>query len=113
MTFSLTPASNSADWRSDIFEVVDDDTNEGIYLSGLSISVEIKNRFGHCVLSGTTQDGAVTINGSEFEFIFASSRMSQIPSDTYQVFARVLDPADGSIDQLIVSTVQIYEGGFK
>jgi hypothetical protein len=113
MTHALTPASNSSDWHSDVFQAVDDDTGEPFTLTGLSISVEVRNRYGNLVLSGTNSDGRVTVDGSEFEFVFPASLMSDLPADTYKVYARITDSGDGSISQAIVSNVSIYEGGFK
>lgn len=108
----LSSASTSADWVSEDIAARDED-GALVDLTGLRIDIEVQDRHGAKVLSGSTADGVVSIDGSVFSWVFPEAQMRALVAETHRVFIRIKDTVTGDIEQAVVADIHIYEGGFR
>jgi hypothetical protein len=106
---SLPPISNRASWLFSS-EVVDDETGELIDLSGLTITLEVREQAcGRTVLSATTGNGKVTTPSMGlFSASFTRDEMAALCAQTYDVGATISDDTDTA--QFIIGTVPVLDG---
>jgi len=106
---ALDPTSNRADWRV-TREVVDDDTGELVELAGATIRFEVRDqRARGAVLTGSTADGHVTIDGiGTFTVAFSAAEMGQLCAGIYDVGCTIA--LNGATNQFIIGTATVLDG---
>lgn len=102
-------ASNRQSWTK-TFEVVDEDTNSDLDLTGASIVFEIRDPRNHLsILSATTTNGKVSIiDTGVFTVSFSLSDMQTLYPLTYEVGCTVT--INGETMQYIVGTLPVLDG---
>lgn len=107
---TLPPVSTRAGW-SIVREVVDDDTDESIDLTGATIAFEVRDqRDGAIVLSATTGNGKVTVTDTGvFQVNFPASEMRELEPGIFDVGCTVQMP-DEEPQQFILGTLPVLDG---
>lgn len=114
-TGRLAPVSNRQTWIEQI-SIVDDDTGEGIDLTGHTLTVQVRQPGTSTVLlTATIANGAIALIEDEseinsvFQFTFTESQMDDLCAGIYEV--GITDLADtGETTQLMIATVQVLDG---
>jgi len=108
-TGSLDPVSNRADWRV-TREVVDDDTDARVDLTGAEIRFEVRDRRScSTLLRASTTDGRITIDDTgTFTVAFSASDMRNLAAGIYDVGCIII--MNGVTDQFILGTVTVLDG---
>src|SRR5262245_38049466 len=83
---SLDPVSNHADWRV-TREVIDDDTDERVDLTGAEIRFEVRDQRSFSTrLRASTTDGRITIDDTgTFTVAFSAADMRNLGAGIYDV----------------------------
>lgn len=114
--------SNKATWRSDVYELVDEDddtTTDLTEVASLDIVVTIKGMAGSVcdyemsapypvLVTGSIANGKVTVPGPGFQWQFEDTDLSSLLPGTYIVGAKVT--MDGFIVDLIIGSITVIEG---
>lgn len=103
--------SNKATWQSDVCEIVDDQDNSVIDLAAatsLAIVVTIKDMTGCTLVTGSIDDGKVTIPGPGFQWRFEDTDLSNLCAGTYRFGIKVT--IDDFITDLVDGTIAVIEG---
>jgi hypothetical protein len=107
---ALPPASNRGTWRQD-FLLFDDETDEGIDLTGASIVLELR-RVGCSspALSATTGNGRVVVDteAGRFEITIAADDMRHLDAATYE--AGITVAQNGDTTQFFIGTLPVLDG---
>lgn len=119
----LNPQSNRSTFSAQ-FEVVDDDTDEDIDLTGLSITFELRACGGpldysrqspsfpdNTSLVATTANGKITlVSDGIFQVVFSADEMKTLSAPrTYEIGVTVAD-GTGWIEQYIIGTLPVLNG---
>ena len=106
---ALDPVSNRADWTV-TRQIIDDDTDEPVDVSGAAIVFEVRDRRGCAtLLSATTGNGKITIDDvGTFTVAFPASDMRQLCAGIYDVGCTIT--RNGLTDQFILGTVTVLDG---
>ena len=121
-TGQIDVISNKATWRSQVYELVDEDDDTTTDLTAvtiLDIVVTIRGITGSVQDYGTTPpsfvyatasiaNGKVTVPGPGFQWQFADTDLSGMCAGTYCVGAKVT--MDGFIVDLIIGDLTVLEG---
>jgi hypothetical protein len=107
---TLPPVSNRAGFSHPI-EVVDDDTDELVDLTGCTIVYEILDpTCDRTMLSATTSNGKVSITGTgAFQVDFTATEMRTLCPQTYQVGCTISNN-DSEAQQFIIGTLPVLFG---
>lgn len=107
---ALDPFSTKAGWKT-IIEVADTDTGDDINLTGARIVCEVRDRkSGAIVLSGSTDNGKITIiDIGFFQINFPTTDTVNLAASTYDVGVK-LTTAGGDDVQLIIGSIPILDG---
>lgn len=107
---TLPPVSNRAGFSHPI-EVVDDDTDEKVDLTGCTIVYEIVDpSCNRTMLSATTANEKVSITATGvFQVDFTALEMRQLCAQTYQVGCTISN-ADSEPQQFIIGTLPVLSG---
>jgi hypothetical protein len=105
----LDPVSNCADWRV-TREVVDDDTDELVDLTGAAIRFDLRDQRSRAVLlSATTDNGKIAvIDTGTFTVAFPAADMRQLCAAIYDAGCTIT--INGVTYQLIIGTVTVLDG---
>jgi len=105
---TLGRVSNRADW-SDVIELTDAETGEGIDLAAATILIEVTDDCDRRVLSGSTTDGKVgVIAMGQCEFTFPRQEMIRLCPGTYHLGCTVT--IGDETDQIFIGTVPVVDG---
>jgi len=106
---NLDPVSNRADWRV-TREVVDDDTEELVDLTGAVIRFEVREqRSFSTMLQASTTDGRITVDDTgTFTVAFSATDMQNLAAGIYDVGCIII--MNGITDQFILGTVTVLDG---
>lgn len=106
---ALDPVSNRADWRV-TREVVDDDTDELVDLTGAMIAFEVRDQRNSVpTLRASTGDGRITIDDTgTFTVAFSAPDMRQLCAGIYDVGCTIT--LSGVVYQFIIGTVTVLDG---
>lgn len=123
-TSQVAVISNKATWRSDVYEVVDDQddtiTDLNNPLLDVNIVVTIRglagayNDYGNAPSPSTSlatasiANGKVTIPGPGFQWQFEDTDLSGLCSGTYTLGAKVT--IDDYIQDIIIGTIAVIQG---
>jgi hypothetical protein len=107
---TLPPVTNAADWIQSL-EIRSTTDNALVDLTGATIEVEIRDKRGCSVLSGSTSDGKVTIPSlGTVTITFRVSSMDDLTPGLYRVHARIV--LGGDTTQLLTLDLPVQDGGF-
>lgn len=109
-TGSLAAVSNKEDWIA-TSPLIDEDGEE-VVLTDANFEMFIcrQNCADQAVLSGSTDDGRITLpTSTTFQWAFTPDDMAVFSAGTYDVFLRVT--IDDVVTQILSCTVPIVEGG--
>lgn len=121
-TGQIDVISNRATWRSQVYELVDEDDDTTTDLTAvvdLDIVVTVRGITGSVQDYGTTPpsyvyatasiaNGKVTVPGPGFQWQFEDTDLSGLCAGTYRVGAKVT--VDGFIVDLIIGDITVLEG---
>lgn len=109
-TGSLAAVSNREDWIA-VSPLIDEDGAEVTLTDAIfEIFVCKQGCPGSSVLSGSTDDGKITLpSATTFQWAFTSDDMSVLCAGTYDVFLRVT--IDDVVTQILSCTLPVVEGG--
>lgn len=107
---TLPPTSNRARWVL-TREVVDEDTDEVVDLTGRTLRLEIRQQAtGSPILTATTENDAIEIRDTGvFEVTFTRDQMATLPVGTYEVGLTISND-DDETDQLFIGTLPVLDG---
>lgn len=109
---NLPSVSNQADWTLTL-EVLDDDTDKKIDLSGATIVFEVRTNptvgVTNPVLSATTGNGKITIiDTGVFQVAFTRAAMQVVPADEYDVGCVIT--LNGTTTQFLIGRIAVLDG---
>ena len=110
-TGSLPVGTNRATYHQD-FQLFDDETDEGVDLTGAVITLELKKQTSDTVvLSATTTNGKIVVtdvtNGN-FELTFTEGDMRSLDPKTYDVGMTI--EQNGEVLQYLKGTLPVLDG---
>lgn len=102
--------SNREDWKFVPYSVEDDDTGELVDLTSTDIVAEVSDQSGCMLLTGSTDDGKITLVESDtFQILFPRVSVTSICPGTYNVGVTVENA--GMTISLIIGTIAVLNGG--
>lgn len=107
---TFPPVSNAADFLCDL-SVTNDETGDGVDLSGATISVIVEgDACGVDLLTATTDNGKITLgaDAGDFRFSFTDEEMSGLPAGSYRI--GVMIELDGIRYQLVLADLPVVRG---
>ena len=108
---SLPVATNRATYHID-FQLFDDETDEGIDLTGAVITLEVKRDEDSAVLlSATTTNGKIVVTDMDegnFELVFTEDNMRSLDPKTYHVGITI--EQSGETIQYLKGTLPVLHG---
>lgn len=99
--------SNTADWPFDV-TATDADTGDAIDFTGASVSFVVKDENNCQRLSASIGSGITQPDANTLEFLFTAAQMETLCAGSYK-FGCVYS-LNGSIIQLMVGTVSVFDG---
>lgn len=109
-TGSLAAVSNREDWIVSSPLIDEDGTEITLTDAALELFICRQGCPGSAVLSGSTDDGKITLpTSTSFQWAFTPEDMSVLCAGTYDAFLRVT--IDDVTTQILSCTVPIVEGG--
>jgi hypothetical protein len=108
---SLPRASTSADYI-ETFQLLDDETGEGIDISGATVTLEVKKpERDAALLTASTDNGKIALDASQaglFQLTFGVCEMRNLCPMTYDVGITI--EINGEVTQYLVGTIPVVDG---
>lgn len=105
-------ATDDADWAQAI-ELLDDDTNLPLDLTGLTFAIEVKEHRSGVRIRLSTEDGSISSPvAGQIQWVVPADQVRGLCADeTYRVGCTMT--SDGGITQLFTGSLAVIDGGFN